>query len=642
MADDWTQSYDDYSTQQDKTAQKAAQAAGGAASMTGSMGGTAAAGTTTPSYLSTSAPQSTAPSSTPAPTTSQPSYASASAPQQTAAANPGAATSSSSLANYNDQQARGIYSDLSAAGHDVSWSGNQLMVDGRPYDVTAGGGSSSAMSGDAAPASGMQGITDPSVSTASTPSSPSPSSPSTGGVPSYSGSPTDRSAILAWIGQLASQPGADPSLGNDPNYWADRIIEKGGLTSANTQYWHDAGVGPTAFFNNPGRESGGNAGGTSTDFTASYVAPTLGTTALPSSPNLPNVTDPNANWNPSYSEPTLTAPNITPYAAPTAPWGASGPTSYAGGTVDTSDIPNFTPESLLQQQQGAPSAQSLDKLVTGLTDSQGPLDQRTIDTIKAQQKDALAEQAKLTDENIKGMGGSLGIGDSPWLAAQRASNLFTRDQSIASSSAAEDVDAAKTNYAAKQANAQTGISYQNTRTAQLMQSVDAGLQRATVTGNRESLQASIDQAAAASGQTSQQIAVQWLQHNVDAATAKELAAAGINLNFEQLQSANANHLMDVMTQVQQIKSQSSIAAQTANLNATLQKYGLDLNSAIQMNAQQLQKYGIDQQTQLQLIQLKQQNAQFGANYGLNLSQLQENMTNDDWMHSYMDTSALSS
>jgi len=66
--------------------------------------------------------------------------------------------------------------------------------------------------------------------------------------------------VRAFIAQLAGMPGADPSLANDPGYWENAINSRGGLTDANRQYWQDAAVGPTAFFNNPNRESGGGGG----------------------------------------------------------------------------------------------------------------------------------------------------------------------------------------------------------------------------------------------------------------------------------------------------------------------------------------------------------------------------------------------
>lgn len=74
------------------------------------------------------------------------------------------------------------------------------------------------------------------------------------------GGRNDEAAIRAQIAKWASMPGADPSLGNDPDYWVKAITSRGGLGSDNMQYWQDASVGPTAFFRNPTRESGGNGG----------------------------------------------------------------------------------------------------------------------------------------------------------------------------------------------------------------------------------------------------------------------------------------------------------------------------------------------------------------------------------------------
>lgn len=62
--------------------------------------------------------------------------------------------------------------------------------------------------------------------------------------------------MRAQIAKWAAMPGADPSLAADPDYWVKAITAKGGLNAGNTQYWQDASVGPTAFFNNPNRESG--------------------------------------------------------------------------------------------------------------------------------------------------------------------------------------------------------------------------------------------------------------------------------------------------------------------------------------------------------------------------------------------------
>lgn len=76
------------------------------------------------------------------------------------------------------------------------------------------------------------------------------------GAPNGSAGRMDEAAIRSQIAQWAAMPGADPSLSNDPDYWVKAITSRGGLGADNTQYWQNASVGPTAFFNNPNRESG--------------------------------------------------------------------------------------------------------------------------------------------------------------------------------------------------------------------------------------------------------------------------------------------------------------------------------------------------------------------------------------------------
>lgn len=64
----------------------------------------------------------------------------------------------------------------------------------------------------------------------------------TGGAP-Y----TDVASYVKWLSQ---QPGADPTLASDPNYWIGKINETGGLTQDNIGYW-----------NNRSKAGAGNVGG---------------------------------------------------------------------------------------------------------------------------------------------------------------------------------------------------------------------------------------------------------------------------------------------------------------------------------------------------------------------------------------------
>src|SRR5581483_6197238 len=153
---------------------------------------------------------------------------------------------------------------------------------------------------------------------------------------------------------------------------------------------------------------------------------------------------------------------------------------------------------------------------------------------------------QMEDENLKGMGASAGIGDSPWLAAQRASNLRSTDQAIASGNQNLSIQAATTNRQAKENAASLGTNYQSMKGSQVMSAVSAGLQRASVTGDRMQLRESVAQAAAASKQSAQQIMANWLVQN-----------AGLKLSYAQLSTQNTQYLEDLMMRTQQLNEQRS-------------------------------------------------------------------------------------
>ncbi len=119
-------------------------------------------------------------------------------------------------------------------------------------------------------------------------------------------------AVRAQVAQWAAMPGADPSLAKDPEYWVRTINAKGGLTDANRQYWQDATVGPTAFFNNPNRESG------VANPAAGFGAPPSPYASNPNAPTPPPVpTPPAALANPYAVQGTApTAPTLTPFTTP--------------------------------------------------------------------------------------------------------------------------------------------------------------------------------------------------------------------------------------------------------------------------------------------------------------------------------------
>lgn len=134
--------------------------------------------------------------------------------------------------------------------------------------------------------------------------------PATGGLPALSGRVTDPAIIKQYIASWAAMPGADPSLANDPDYWANTIISKGGLGSDNSQYWQNASVGPTAFFNNPNRESGDTAAAAPLSQIPQNYTPVPAFTPTPAPTYTP--------YTPTAAPTPTALPAPTPYTPPTA------------------------------------------------------------------------------------------------------------------------------------------------------------------------------------------------------------------------------------------------------------------------------------------------------------------------------------
>jgi hypothetical protein len=81
------------------------------------------------------------------------------------------------------------------------------------------------------------------------------------------------------------------------------------------------------------------------------------------------------------------------------------------------------------------------------------------DTLKGKNKDEIAEQQALEEENLRAMGGRLGIDESPWLASERLASKRNRDLAVVKGNRDIDIEAARTNAADRRAAAELGMSY---------------------------------------------------------------------------------------------------------------------------------------------------------------------------------------
>lgn len=407
-----------------------------------------------------------------------------------------------------DQQARSIYADLQAAGHDVSWQGSQLMVDGRPYAVT-GSSMPNVPSGNAAAASAGQN----------------------GGVDVSGMNPQ----LVALFQKYGVTPTGQGTGNSDIAYWNAKLSAPG----ADQAYYLNrlesdfAGGGP---------DTGAGGGGGSMDLSG----------IIPSYAQVSSIGDPSALH-----------PNIDFSGNPGTPG------VYTPGAITFDDIPNFTPDQLTAAQRSGGAASSLDSLMQNITDNPTSMDQHTVDTMKAQSKDALAEQGQLNDQYTQGQAGALGIGDSPWLASERAAARRSTGQAIASQNANIDVQAGQTRQAQKIASAQAGQGYQQLRSQQVMNGVNAGLQRAQLTGDRMALRESVAQAAAKSGQDQYSLIANWLEQR----TGQKISAAALK---QQGQMFSENLMMQL--------AGMNVGAQEFGAQFGLQAAGLENQMSYQANA----------------------------------------------------------
>lgn len=477
------------------------------------------------------------------------------------------ASDPTSSATARDALARQLQSDLEADGHSVKWNNDgTLSIDGRPYELggdpnswpvptastpgganqtgylnpdgTAGGYFNTPTGGftydqNHAPTNLPAGYAwDPKLSAIVK----SGAGAGTGGGLPATGRTSDDSAILAQIAQWAQEPGADPSLAANPNYWLGRIKQTGGLGQDNLKFWHDAGVGPSAFFNNPGRESGAGPGN------AMHI-------------DLPDISGWLKQWSPS-------APTYTPNFI----------------DASASDLPGF--DELYSLAGGDPATDAkTDDLFNQIAANPTGLSDRDVEALKAANAEEAAAAAQASDEELQHFGANANLGDSPWLAGQRATNNWNAKQAIIGSNRNVDLSAAQTRSSnlARSASLEQGYSQFKTsrQQARVNLALEGAVQKAGEQRSRTALNESLKQAATQLGLSKDQLVLGYIQGN---------------MNYI---SQMTGHQIDVSRLAEQSKEFADSLAQ-------------------------------------RIAELKQADDQFKANYGLAVQQFQELKNNNAW------------
>jgi hypothetical protein len=435
----------------------------------------------------------------------------------------------SKQAMLRDQLSRSLFTSLKDGGHDVKWQGDQLIVDGRPYEVgggaapTGGGGDAPGAQrptgeapvldrpqGDglgfggrygAMPGSGYeaQKWSDPNSTSAKYITGRSIDYEAMRRIPDEAG----RKAFLAQeverIKPLLEQAG-----------WTVHEVKGDGAVISGNGYppgfvdlvGDIEGAATPAYTDDASRAGGGGGG----------MPPAL----PPLSPSAPI-----GAGNTPFQQYT------TPAAGPQPSWAPGQGPTYTPGDITLDDLPNYSFDDIfgMLTADDEKSAALLDDLLA----NPESLDQHTIEMLQARAKEELAQQQLLEEEEIKRMGGSLGIEDSNWLKSERLASRRDRDMGVVKSNRDIEIEAARTNTADKRAAAQLGLSYDTMksgeRQAAAALAADVTLKQAALRGDRMALQESVKQKAAELGISEDQVMSSWLLGLADDATRNRAISA---------------------------------------------------------------------------------------------------------------------
>lgn len=424
--------------------------------------------------------------STPAPASGTQAGAAAPPTWQTDT-NGGQAAGTDPRAVARDQMATQVQQDLEADGHKVTWDAQgRMVVDGRKYEVA------DPNAYDETGASSGQ----PDMSNGS------PADPNAG-APNMPAPGNDENQIEGWASQ-----------------WLGHTFTQAQLDALKGQplalVMHDIANSEEAklYAARKGHRDTVPAGATG----AGAAAPAAG----------------------GYSVPNIDVP----------PWLQDAPTYQPSGYLDTelADLPNFR-ELYDRASAPTPHEAELDALVSNLLQHPESLSEQDVASLKAKAAENAAVAADAQDEELQHYGFNAGLNDSPWLAGQRASNAWNRRNTTVQADQNVDIAAADRRGADKRSAATLGTQYagyqSGRKQAAISLALDGALAKFGEQRNRTALNASMDQAAAASGLSKAQLIANYV-----------LGATGEAIDVQKLNQQGSQFMQDLAFRVSQLKQQS--------------------------------------------------------------------------------------
>lgn len=420
-----------------------------------------------------------------------------------------------------DTLARQLATDFTKAGHKVTWGDDgSLVVDGRPYEVLGSGSYQTLQTTDpsAPPTNAGHGATP----------TPAPA-PAAAGQSYDFGNP-----VYNAIGALFQKYGHTPTQ-SDVSQWGTNV-DANYMTAIEAKIAHEFGPGgpqsgpngtapPNPNATHPGRWDDGY-------FRATFGTPNTMQELLALEPQIVREggkLNKNAagQYNGKITTPDGRIVDIMIAAGEGGKgyqWdeglgggggGAAAPgarTAQSAGLAALWDQAGGLHDAAPYQPKPNPQ---LDAFIAQLLGHPESMDPHTVDTLKAADAEEQQQAADSADTSLKRFGFGSGLGDSNWLASERAATARSADQGIIAGRRNIDIKAAETNMADRRAAAGIGI-------------------------NKLQLDNTIKAQAAQLGLTREQLITQILQHIAGLEQNDQQFGADLGYRYDSLNSSNNN------------------------------------------------------------------------------------------------------
>lgn len=393
----------------------------------------------------------------------------------------------------HDTLARQVQSDLEADGHAVSWKGDQLVVDGRTYEL---GASSTAPTSGPVDTRPLAGAGAPLQATAP---------------PADYNSPPLAADVQKTITDYIASQGLQANQG-DPSALLNLV-----------GYLRTQGINAQVDY----ADANGHTGGILVDGHPYQLIDGSNRWTTPQP------------WQDSSGAPGASAIGVSPFANGTGeiPDWLKNPASDPDLMALSQSIPGF--EDIYNRLMATdPQEQQTADLVSQLLQHPESLDDRTVEELKAKNAEEIAAAARAQDEDLQHFGFSNGLDMSPWLAGQRADTAWSARNAIVGNNRSVDISSADTNLKDRQAAASIGQGWAEYKKGKSTAAINSAVEGAAAKGN-------LEQAAKTLGMTKAQLTISYIGQNLN-----------YSISLEALKQKGEEFTQDLAQRIAAMKQQS--------------------------------------------------------------------------------------